>query len=141
MRGTSLEVQWLRFRASTAGDTGSIPGLPSRGTKIQHSTRYGKKKKSECVTALQWTIPLCLNFDFLMLVVESIKITSRRETLAQEECFSKSVLNMHRSPREGVVTLKMKKSLFTRIPRLSSLKASFYFFFLFIYFFYKVVEF
>ena len=31
--GTSLVVQWLRLHASTAGDTGSIPG---QGTKILH---------------------------------------------------------------------------------------------------------
>ena len=33
LSGTALAVQWLRFCAATAGDTGSIPG---RGTKIPH---------------------------------------------------------------------------------------------------------
>ena len=33
--GTSLVVQWLRLRASTAGGTGLIPGW---GTKIPHAT-------------------------------------------------------------------------------------------------------
>ena len=33
--GTSLVVQWLGLRASTAGDTGSIPGW---GTKIPHAS-------------------------------------------------------------------------------------------------------
>ena len=45
--GTSLAVQWLRLRASTAGGTGSTPG---RGTKIPHARRPKKKKKKsfEC---------------------------------------------------------------------------------------------
>ena len=40
--GTSLAVQWLRFRASTAGGTGSIPG---QGTKIPHAKRHGQKNQ------------------------------------------------------------------------------------------------
>ena len=36
--GTSLVVQWLRLRASTAGGAGSIPG---RGTKIPHAAWCG----------------------------------------------------------------------------------------------------
>ena len=40
--GTSLVVQWLRPRASTAGGAGSIPG---RGTKIPHASRHGQKRK------------------------------------------------------------------------------------------------
>ena len=39
--GTSLVVQWLRLHASTAGGTGSIPGL---GTKTLHTAWYDKKK-------------------------------------------------------------------------------------------------
>ena len=39
--GTSLAVQWLRPRASTAGGMGSIPGW---GTKIPHAVRCDKKK-------------------------------------------------------------------------------------------------
>ena len=46
--GTSLAVQWLRHRASTAGDMVLIPG---RGTKILHATWHGQrieeKKKRE----------------------------------------------------------------------------------------------
>ena len=38
----SLAVQWLELHASTAGDTGSIPG---QGTKIPHHTWCSKKKK------------------------------------------------------------------------------------------------
>ena len=38
--GTSLMVQWLGLRASTAGGTGSIPG---QGTKIPHAARHGQK--------------------------------------------------------------------------------------------------
>ena len=34
-KGTSLVVQWLRFRAPNAGGVGSIPG---RGTEIPHAT-------------------------------------------------------------------------------------------------------
>ena len=41
---TSLVVQWLRLRASTAGGTGLIPG---RGTKIPHAAQRGKKKKKK----------------------------------------------------------------------------------------------
>ena len=41
-----MVVQWLRLRASTEGDTGSIPG---RGTKILHATQCGQKfKKKNC---------------------------------------------------------------------------------------------
>ena len=40
-RGTSLAVQWLRFCASTAGGTGSIPG---QGTEIPHATQCGQKQ-------------------------------------------------------------------------------------------------
>ena len=39
--GTSLEVQWLRLGASTAGDPGSIRG---RGTKIPQATWHGHQK-------------------------------------------------------------------------------------------------
>ena len=38
--GTSLTVQWLRLRASTAGGESSIPG---RGTKIPHAEKHGPK--------------------------------------------------------------------------------------------------
>ena len=38
---TSLAVQWLRLRASTAGGAGSIPGP---GTKIPHAARLRQKK-------------------------------------------------------------------------------------------------
>ena len=40
--GTSLVVQSLRLRASTAGGTGSIPG---RGTKVLHAAWHNQKKK------------------------------------------------------------------------------------------------
>ena len=40
--GTSLAVQWLRLRASTAGVAGSISG---RGTKIPHATQPPVPKK------------------------------------------------------------------------------------------------
>ena len=43
-RRTSLVVQWLRLRTSTAGDTGSIPG---RETKILHAAQHGQKKKKK----------------------------------------------------------------------------------------------
>ena len=42
--GTSLVVQGLRLCASTAGDTGSIPG---QGTKILHYMQCGQKKKDK----------------------------------------------------------------------------------------------
>ena len=41
--GTTLEVQWLRLHASTAGGAGSIPG---QGTKITHAARHSQKKKN-----------------------------------------------------------------------------------------------
>ena len=41
MEGTSLVVQWLRFRTSNKGDAGSIPG---QGTKIPYAVRYGQKE-------------------------------------------------------------------------------------------------
>ena len=40
--GTSLVVQWLRLYASTAGDTGLIPGWE---TKILHAILCHRKKK------------------------------------------------------------------------------------------------
>ncbi|XP_029074698.1 CBP80/20-dependent translation initiation factor isoform X2 [Monodon monoceros] len=41
-KGNPLAVQWLGLRASSAEDTGSIPG---RGTKILQAARRGQKKK------------------------------------------------------------------------------------------------
>ena len=68
--GTSLAVQWLRLRASTAGGMGSISGW---GTKIPHATwcphppppkakasdkgkdeHVKKKKKKKCDECTQW---------------------------------------------------------------------------------------
>ena len=49
--GTSLEVQWLRLHASTAGDTGSIPG---HGTKIPHAAWCGQKKKKGKMKLEDW---------------------------------------------------------------------------------------
>ena len=40
--GNSLAVQWLGLHASTAGDTGFIPGW---GTKIPHAARHSQKNK------------------------------------------------------------------------------------------------
>ena len=40
--GTSLAVQWLRLRDSSAGGTGSIPGW---GTKIPRAAWCGQKDK------------------------------------------------------------------------------------------------
>ena len=42
MQGTSLAVQWLGLRPSTAGGAGLIRG---QGTKIPHATQRGQKKK------------------------------------------------------------------------------------------------
>ena len=39
-------VQWLRLLASTAGDTGSIPGP---GTKIPYAMQCSQKKKKEAI--------------------------------------------------------------------------------------------
>ena len=45
--GTSLAVQWLGLRASTAGDTGSTPGW---GTKIPHAVRRSQNKTKKAQT-------------------------------------------------------------------------------------------
>ena len=42
LEGTSLEVQWLRLRASDAGCAGLIPGWE---TKIPHATQRSQEKK------------------------------------------------------------------------------------------------
>ena len=42
LEGTSLPVQWLGLRASTAGGAGSIPG---RGTRMPHAVQHGQRKK------------------------------------------------------------------------------------------------
>ena len=47
--GPSLAVQWLRLHASTAGDTGSIPG---QGTKIPHTAWLKKKRSSSALYAV-----------------------------------------------------------------------------------------
>ena len=44
MFGTSLAVQWLRLRTSTAGGAGLISG---QGTKIPHAAWRGQKKKKK----------------------------------------------------------------------------------------------
>ena len=48
--GTSLAVQWLRLRASTAGVVGSIPGwgtkIPRAALCCQKQTNKKEKKKS-----------------------------------------------------------------------------------------------
>ena len=45
--GASLEFQWLRCHASTAGGIGSIPG---QGTKIPHATQSSQKKKRKQIS-------------------------------------------------------------------------------------------
>ena len=45
-------VQWLGLRASTAGDTGSIPG---GGTEIPRAARGGQKKKKKIVSLTRHT--------------------------------------------------------------------------------------
>ena len=46
IRGTSLAVQWLRLRASTAGGTDSTPGL---GIKLQQAARQGQKNPKQAI--------------------------------------------------------------------------------------------
>ena len=50
--GTSLAVQWLRLHASTAGDTGSIPG---QGTKILHARAAQPNKTKQNKTKTKQT--------------------------------------------------------------------------------------
>ena len=42
--GNSPAIQWLGLHASTAGDTGSMPG---QGTKILHVMQRGQKGKTK----------------------------------------------------------------------------------------------
>ena len=51
--GTSLVVQWLRLRASTAGGAGSIPG---RGIKMLRAA----KKKTQKLGLLRQLARLCM---------------------------------------------------------------------------------
>ena len=44
---TSLAVQWLRLRASTAGGVGTIPG---QGTKIPHAAKTNKQTNKQTKT-------------------------------------------------------------------------------------------
>ena len=45
LKRTSLVVQWLRLRASTAGFMGSVPGW---GIKILHAVKCGTPSKKRC---------------------------------------------------------------------------------------------
>ena len=56
-QGTSLAVQWLRLRASIAGDTGSIPGRELR-SHMPHNT--GKKFKNKIKIELEQDWVSCL---------------------------------------------------------------------------------
>ena len=65
IQGTSLEVQWLRLHASTAGFTGLIP---DQGSKIPHAMQCGQKKKKkdkkiqkkvDCSHSISGTVLLC----------------------------------------------------------------------------------
>ena len=49
--GTSLAVQWLKLRTSTAGGMGSIPG---QGTKISHAARCGQNKNKNKTPKKPW---------------------------------------------------------------------------------------
>ena len=53
-QGTSLAVQWLRLRASTAGGAGLIPGW---GTKIPLAVQPEKKKKEGVRSILKYSSP------------------------------------------------------------------------------------
>ena len=44
------EVQWLRLRASNAGEAGPVP---DQGTRIPHAMRCGKKKKKFSAEGIQ----------------------------------------------------------------------------------------
>ena len=65
---TSLAVQWLRFRASTAWSTGQIPGW---GTKIPHAAWHGLKInkkikikiKKKCLKSAFTFLHVCLGFE------------------------------------------------------------------------------
>ena len=62
--GTSLAVQWLRIRASTAGGAGSIPG---QGTKIPRATEHSQKRKKKKNSKKIWN---CANsaVSFLLII-------------------------------------------------------------------------
>ena len=59
--GTSLAVQWLRLRASTAGGLGSIPGW---GAKILHAVHRGQKKKKERKKKVRKLVHLTFFLDY-----------------------------------------------------------------------------
>ena len=100
--GTSLAVQWVRLRASTAVGMGSIPG---GGTKIPHAVRHGQKKKTNHGQSKikkknrkkeQGPLVNCVTFESLGWVVSSV--ARGRPVLALSRIWSSQ--SSRETPRE-----------------------------------------
>ena len=78
---TSVLVQWLRLLASTAGDTGLIPG---QGTKIPHGLQQKKKKKSDRLDFAKETIS-----EPEGIAVETMKCWAGRSASWSQDCREK----------------------------------------------------
>ena len=74
--GTSLAVQLLRLRASTAGGTCSIPG---QGTKIPRDTQYSQKKKKVPFLFLRQIFKI---FVYLFILAAQVLVAARGIFLA-----------------------------------------------------------
>ena len=87
--GTSLAVQWLGLRASTAGGMGSIPG---QGIKIPHATQHSQSEEKGCTVTkeeffLGWKEYLKLSFhSFLKCCTIFEKDTTESLLLSAEAC-------------------------------------------------------
>ena len=68
--GISLVAQWLRFHASNAGGTGSIPGLETKSHIPQLAKLKKKKKKYQCSSVVQ----SCLIFVTLWTVARQASL-------------------------------------------------------------------
>ena len=71
--GTSLVVQWLGLHASTAGDTGLIPG---QGTKILHAVWDSQKKKDKVAISIYISTNSAPGFHFLHILASIFYLLS-----------------------------------------------------------------
>ena len=103
--GTSLAVQWLRLRASTAGSMSLIPG---QGTKIPRATLCSQEKKNS--SAKSWMsfsvnthmpttqIPQPLTFPFLFphpLYLATVVLDAFQNKLYISIHFTPKHISMH----------------------------------------------
>ena len=85
--GTSLAVQWLRLKASTAGGVSSIPG---QGTKTSPAMQHSQTKKT------WWEKPHDIGFGYDFL---DMRPKARTEKL-KNFCASKDTIRVTRQPIE-----------------------------------------